>query len=210
MAYPSSLDTFAGTTAQGTNLLTSPDHAADHRTLGSAAAALEQKLGIGSGTPKANYILTGTGNGTAVWGTEWDSGILGTALVMGGTVGTALIQGGTSKALDMRGYFSTPISSTATAGGTVNLDLSLSNEFRVTFGTGNATLTTSNPTNGEKFIVSLTQDAVGARTVTWFSGISWVAAGTPDLTTTANKKDTLGFVCTSGTSYDGFIVGQDI
>ena len=73
MAYPSTLDTFSGTTAQGTSLLTSPDHAADHRTLGSAASALEQKIGVGVGTPKANYALIGQGNGTSTWGTVWNN-----------------------------------------------------------------------------------------------------------------------------------------
>ena len=91
MAYPSTLDTFSGTATQGTSLLTSPDHAADHRTLGSAANALEQKLGVGVGTPKADYALIGQGNGTSTWGTVWNNANLGTPIITGGTITSATL-----------------------------------------------------------------------------------------------------------------------
>lgn len=59
MAYPTSLDTFLGTTAAGTSLLTSPDHALDHRTLGSAAAAIETVLGTTAGTSVLKNFTAG-------------------------------------------------------------------------------------------------------------------------------------------------------
>jgi hypothetical protein len=170
------------------------------------------------GTP----MVRGGTIGTAIIGTSQVQGgtvanaLVGTSSIWGGTIGTAIvgtstIQGGTANALDIRGYYSTPQSTTAAGtGGTTTLDLSLSNEWRVTFGTNNGTLAVNNAVNGMKFIVSLTQDAVGTRTVVWFPTVKWVAAGTPTLTVTAAKRDTFGFIVTSGTTFDGFTIGQNI
>jgi len=130
MSFPSSLDA-PDTTMQGTSLVTSPDHAANHRTLGSAVISVETKLGIGSGTPKAGYILSGIGNGTSSWGTEWDSGVLGTPsigtpTITGGTwisgtinnpiIGTPNMNGGTASLLDLeQAKLSLPLSTGTTA-----------------------------------------------------------------------------------------------
>lgn len=77
--------------------------------------------------------------------------------------------------------------------------------------TQNETLTVSNVEEGDIFFIKLIQDATGSRTVTWFSGISWAEGGTePVLTTTANKADTLIFIAKSPTTFDGFILGQNI
>lgn len=99
---------------------------------------------------------------------------------------------------------------TPSAAATATLDLSLANEHRITMPAGNITIALSNDTNAQKFIVSITQDATGSRTVTWFSTIKWSGGVTPTLTTTANKRDTFGFIRTGSGTYDGFIVGQNI
>lgn len=96
------------------------------------------------------------------------------------------------------------------AAATATLDMSLGLEHRVTFPAGNITLAVSNDSAAQKFIVSLTQDSVGSRTVTWFSTIKWAGGVAPTLTTTANKRDTFGFIRTGSGTYDGFIVGQNI
>jgi len=96
------------------------------------------------------------------------------------------------------------------AAATQNIDLSLGNEFRIQMPDGNVILTTSNGSDGQKFIVTIIQDAVGSRTVTWFATISWVDGSAPTLTTTASKKDTLGFIATSSDTFDGYVVGQNI
>jgi hypothetical protein len=91
------------------------------------------------------------------------------------------------------------------------LDLNLSNEWRVTFGTANGTLAVSNAVDGKKFIVSLTQDAVGTRTIVWFPTIKWTDGnGTPILTATAAKRDIFGFIATSGTTFDGCTVMTNV
>lgn len=162
--------------------------------------------------------ITGGNIGTAmIRGGTVGTSVIGTCSVIGGTVGTALvgtstINGGTANQINMKGYISPAFATTIQAGANGTLDLTLANEFRVTFGTTNGTLVVANETDGQKFIVSLTQDAVGTRTVTWFTTIKWPGGttGTPVLTTAAAKRDTFGFIVTGSDQYDGFIVGQNL
>jgi len=98
---------------------------------------------------------------------------------------------------------------TVTDASTVNFNGNLSNIFSVTLG-GDRTLTVSNMSIGQCFIVRLVQDGSGSRTVTFFSTIKFPAGVTPVLTTTANKTDVFGFICTGSGTFDGFIVGQNL
>ena len=92
---------------------------------------------------------------------------------------------------------------------TITFDLSTS-LHTVTLG-GNRTLALSNETVGQTFVLRLVQDGTGTRTVTWFTTIKWAAGGAaPTLTTTADKTDVFGFICTSAGNYDGFIIGQNL
>ena len=102
----------------------------------------------------------------------------------------------------------TPIE-TNTDGATITFDMDVANTHTVVLG-GNRTLALSNTDAGQKFIIRLTQDATGSRTVTWFSTIKWAGGVTPTLTTTANKTDVFGFICTSAGNYDGFVVGYNL
>lgn len=92
---------------------------------------------------------------------------------------------------------------------TITFDLNESNFHTVTLG-GNRTLALSNPTVGQKFAIRLQQDATGNRTVTWFSTIRWPDNTVPTLSSTGNKADLFGFVCTSGGQYDGFGIGYNL
>lgn len=98
---------------------------------------------------------------------------------------------------------------TNTDGATVTFDLDAGNIHTVTLA-GNRTLAVSNEDAGQCFIIRLKQDATGSRTVTWFTGISWADGSAPTLTTTANKTDVFGFICTAGGAFDGFIVGANV
>lgn len=98
---------------------------------------------------------------------------------------------------------------TATDGATVTFDLSNGNKQLVVLG-GNRTLALSNVTPGQVFMLKLTQDGTGSRTVTWFSTISWAGGSAPTLTTTASKSDLFGFIQTGSNTYDGFVIGQNI
>lgn len=93
-------------------------------------------------------------------------------------------------------------------GATVTFDLSTS-LHTVTLG-GNRTLALSNETVGQTFVIRLVQDGTGSRTVTWFTTIKWAGGSAPTLTTTADKTDVFGFICTSAGNYDGFIIGQNL
>lgn len=63
---------------------------------------------------------------------------------------------------------------------------------------------------GDKIVIDLIQDGTGSRTVTWFTTILWVWWTPPTLTTTANKIDTVGFICTSAGNYQGYVIGQNL
>ena len=103
----------------------------------------------------------------------------------------------------------TPLESNITIGSTVTFDLNEANTHTVTLD-GNRTLVISNETAGQKFIIKLVQDGTGSRTVSWFSTIKWAGGVVPTLTTTANKADVFGFICTGTDAYDGFVVGYNV
>lgn len=87
---------------------------------------------------------------------------------------------------------------TLTDGATVNLDASRGNHFRLTLG-GNRTLAIpTNPTDGQKIVLEVIQDATGSRTLTLTTGAGGFAYGTDitstTLTTTASRRDLIGFM----------------
>lgn len=81
---------------------------------------------------------------------------------------------------------------------TIATDASLGNHFRVTLG-GNRTMgAPTNPIDGQKIIYELIQDGTGSRTMTWNAVFVWgVDVTVPTLTTTASKRDFIGFVYNS-------------
>ncbi|MFH0938231.1 MAG: hypothetical protein V1899_02985 [Planctomycetota bacterium] len=97
----------------------------------------------------------------------------------------------------------------ATDEATVTFNLATGLWQKVTLG-GNRTLALSNVVAGMKFVLKLTQDGTGTRTVTWFTTISWAGGSAPTLTTTINKADTFGFVATAANTFDGYVLGQAI
>lgn len=98
---------------------------------------------------------------------------------------------------------------TVTDAATVTFDGDLGNIFQVTLG-GNRTLAVSNIDNGQVFMVRLTQDGSGNRTVSWFAGIKWVENTVPTLTTTGGRTDVFGFIRRTDGNYDGYIVGKNM
>lgn len=114
---------------------------------------------------------------------------------------------GTHKAFTILHDFVTYVPAAA---GTATLNLTTGNLHSITMPAGNITIALSNATTGQIFEVSITQDSVGSRTVTWFTTIKWADNAEPTLTTTANKKDVFTFICTGSNTYDGFIVGQNL
>ena len=102
-----------------------------------------------------------------------------------------------------------PKTYTPAGAATATLDLSLGNYHQITMPAGNITIAISNETVGQFFIIDITQDSVGSRTVTWFSTISWYGQSAPTLTTTASRTDTFGFIVTGTDAYLGVVIGQN-
>ncbi len=93
-------------------------------------------------------------------------------------------------------------------GSTITFNLATSNWHSVTL-SGSRILAVSSPTVGQQFTIVLIQDSSGNRTVTWFSGITWVGSGVPPtLSTVANDIDILVFKCVSPGAYYGFVTKE--
>jgi len=95
---------------------------------------------------------------------------------------------------------------TANTGTAITVDLANGTVQSLTL-TGNATITMPTAVAGKSFIIILSQDATGSRTVTW-STVSWPSATAPTITSTASKKDIYSFF-SNGTSWFGTTIGQN-
>lgn len=92
---------------------------------------------------------------------------------------------------------------------TIIVDWSRGNTQAVTLH-GNRTLVFTNGVKGAKYLLILAQDAHGSRTVEWPSTVQW-PGGAPQsniLTTTANRKDFIGFFY-DGEKYDAVSIAQN-
>lgn len=89
---------------------------------------------------------------------------------------------------------------------TITPNFSLSNVFSLT-ATGNFTL--ANPTNvtpGTTYLIIITQDATGGRTITWGSNFKFGLGSIKTLSTGANKRDIISVVAVSATEL--FVTSQ--
>jgi len=97
---------------------------------------------------------------------------------------------------------------TPDAAGTATLDVSQASTHEILMPAGNITIAISNETPGQCFLIEITQDDPGSRTVTWMSTVHWVDGAAPTLTTDADGVDLFGFRCTGTDTYQGFVIGQ--
>jgi hypothetical protein len=111
---------------------------------------------------------------------------------------------GTHKVIKAVAYKETKVAVAA-----LNIDLATGNYFTKTISTA-STFTVSNiPTTGSvaSFVLDLTNGGTG--TITWWSGMKWVAGTAPTLT--ASGRDVLAFFThDAGTTWSGFVVGKDV
>jgi len=98
----------------------------------------------------------------------------------------------------------------ASATGTVDLDLSLYNTFKLTL-TGNTTLTISNADSGaHSFTLEVIQDGTGGRTLTVPASVDWAGGTAPTLVTTNGSVSILTFYSSdSGTIWHGMLASGD-
>lgn len=183
----------------------------------STMGSISLKAGNSNYAQKAQLNVVGEGTGTGgsayieMFGTNFFGLILGGAglpnamldLRGNGTITGRLGIGqaaDSSAALAVTGqYFSTKFSAgnTSTA---LTIDWNNSNVQSCT-ATGNVTFTFSNPKNGGRYLIVITQDATGSRTYTWPAAVKWVG-GTAPVGSGANKVDVIAFVY-DGTNYFG-------
>lgn len=91
---------------------------------------------------------------------------------------------------------------TWTVGGTTAWDMASGGIATVTAGAGNTTM--GAPSNLKKgtYILKVTQDGTGSRTITWNSVFKWTAGTPPVLSTAASAIDVISFFC-DGTNLYG-------
>lgn len=116
---------------------------------------------------------------------------------------TALFNGGTPGFALVNGQFQSPVTglvsvtsgvAALTFSSTLAVNAAAGNHFRVTM-TANMTVSApTNPVDGQKITFELIQDGTGSRTVTWNAAFDFGTTGAPTLTTTASKRDVVGFV----------------
>lgn len=84
-----------------------------------------------------------------------------------------------------------------TDGATITIDASRGDDFRVTLG-GNRTMAApTNPTDGQRVTILVSQDGTGSRTLTW-NAVFTFGTITNALTATANRRDLFDFVYNAG------------
>jgi len=119
----------------------------------------------------------------------------------------------TASAINANVVYGSFITDTTTASATtMNLGVGGSNKHTITLSDTTTSIYVSNATVGQAFLIRAVQDATGSRLISWFPGstVRWPSASTPTLTTTANKADIFSFITIAASSYDGFIVGQNL
>jgi|TARA_B110000444_G_scaffold249966_1_gene275746 hypothetical protein len=97
---------------------------------------------------------------------------------------------------------------TLTSGTTVALDINDGTIYTITLGHNIGTFNWSNPGAGSGFILKITQDGTGGRSITWPTGVKWAGDVAPTLSAAANAVDVFTFFHVTGTVFYGFTAGQ--
>lgn len=173
-------------------------------TWASSAALAANALVIGGGAGVAPATTT-TGTGVLTFLGTPSSANLASAVT--DETGSGSLVFGTTPALTnptVTNYVETLYSANTSTAITVSLANGTVQNLTLT---GNATITMPTAVAGKSFIIILSQDATGSRTVTW-STVSWPSATAPTVTSTASKKDIYSFF-SDGTSWFGTTIGQN-
>ena len=195
---PRSIQFFANGTA-GTNAVLPSGITID---AGSMAIYEEEgwKFYTATGQTKTSGDIGPTGP-TGVTGATGAAGSNGSAGATGAT--------GTTPSISPIGAYAETEGTPSVSGGTLTLDLSTANVFRVSLVSNATTLTITNAAaSGKAQSFTLMLDLGGAYTVTWPGSVRWANATAPTQTATTGKTDIFSFVSTDGgTKWFGFVGG---
>jgi hypothetical protein len=124
--------------------------------------------------------------------------------------GTMSFLGNITSQLQLQSWRET-FTSPAISSGTLTLDLSASNFFKVSLNAAITTITITNTpaSSAASFVLEFTADGT-ARAVTWPAAFKWAGGTAPDLTSTSTKTDTFVFYSTdTGTIWKAYVSGQN-
>ena len=108
------------------------------------------------------------------------------------------------KTIELPTVSSPPVAATVTPTGTTQtIDLSTSTSFVIDLGSasGDVTVTLSNPSSGESYVIKIIQGAT-ARDITWPASVLWNEDGVQVVSTTDDDEDTVG-LWYDGTNFYG-------
>jgi hypothetical protein len=105
--------------------------------------------------------------------------------------GTFSVTGNVITPLNVTGNAQTPVVNIGNSGTAFTLNCALSNTFRVLMNGNVATLTISNPSDGQTVVLKLTQDGTGTRTMAWPAALKWAGGVALALSTPAASVDLL-------------------
>jgi hypothetical protein len=142
------------------------------------------------------------------------SGSSVTATAVGGTgeveirgALSALPDGGPSPVVHRLSVGTLPVNTVTASGATETLTEDYG--VHVVTMTANCTFTFPTAVAGRRFWLHLKQDATGSRLATWPANARFSGGTKPTLTTTATTgADTIYFICSDGTNWDGIVTGQ--
>ena len=105
-------------------------------------------------------------------------------------------------------------STALTSGTSVTLNIRDGSVYTITLAHNIGTFTWSNPAGSgysSSFVLKVTQDGTGNRTISWPASVDWAGGTAPTLSTGANDVDVfVFFTVDGGTTYYGFTAGQDM
>ena len=175
------------------------------------------EAGIGtvtSGTPNTlarTTVLRSSNANAAINLTAGTHSVIN-APIYGYATGEVNFQGQTLNKPLLKNYIET-IATPAISSGTLTLDLSTANVFNVTHNANITTLTINNaPASGisESFVLHLTQDSNGGRTLIFPASVKWASGTAATISTTASKRNKFVFdTKDGGTTWDCVLVGKD-
>jgi hypothetical protein len=156
----------------------------------SGSAAWAKVAGNTSATKK---FYTQTGNGTVSAAPGWNT--LASGDIPNNAANTTGTAGNFGGGVTLPAYLA-PLVTALTDGTSIALNAALGNDFTVTIA-GNRTMAApSNPVNGQKILIEVTQDGTGGRTLTWTSGTGGYSFGNgtaPSPSAAANAVDMFAF-----------------